>query len=87
MLHSFRLPKRLDYIKLPCLNRGASGAIFAKYLGTEIDETVKLRSELILSAIANFKPDLFVVDKKPYGINNELKEPSNISKQNCRKLP
>ncbi len=73
MLHSFRLPKRLDYIKLPCINRGTSGEIFAKYLGTEIDETVKLRSELILSAIANFKPDVFLVDKKPYGINNELK--------------
>ncbi|MCC5614042.1 glycosyltransferase [Nostoc sp. CHAB 5836] len=73
MLHSFRLPKRLDYIKLPCLNRGTSGEMSAKYLGTEIDETVQLRSELILSAIANFKPDIFLVDKKPYGIRNELK--------------
>ncbi|BAY74008.1 hypothetical protein NIES25_04160 [Nostoc linckia NIES-25] len=73
MLHSFRLPKRLDYIKLPCLNRGTSGEMFVKYLGIEIDETVKLRSELILSAIANFKPDVFLVDKKPYGIRNELK--------------
>ncbi len=73
MLHSFRLPKRLDYIKLPCLNRGISGEIYVKYLGIEIDEIVKLRSELILSAIANFKPDVFLVDKKPYGIRNELK--------------
>ncbi len=73
MLHSFRLPKRLDYIKLPCLNRGKSGEMSVKYLGTEIDETVKFRSELILSAIANFKPDIFLVDKKPYGIRNELK--------------
>ncbi|WP_235083002.1 glycosyltransferase family protein [Chlorogloeopsis fritschii PCC 9212] len=72
MLHSFRLPKRLDYIKLPCLNRGTSGEFSAKYLGTAIDETVKLRSQLILSAIANFKPDVFLVDKKPYGIRNEL---------------
>ncbi|MBD2409390.1 glycosyltransferase [Nostoc calcicola FACHB-3891] len=73
VLHSFRLPKRLDYIKLPCLNRGTSGEISVKYLGIEIDETVKLRSDLILSAIANFKPDVFLVDKKPYGIRNELK--------------
>ncbi|MDZ8106292.1 MAG: glycosyltransferase [Nostoc sp. DedQUE12a] len=73
MLHSFRLPKRLDYIKLPCLNRGTSGEMSVKYLGIEIHETVKLRSELILSAIANFKPDVFLVDKKPYGIRNELK--------------
>ncbi len=73
MLHAFRLPKRLDYIKLPCLNRGICGEISVKYLGIEIDEIVKLRSELILSAIANFKPDVFLVDKKPYGIRNELK--------------
>lgn len=39
---------------LPCLNRGRSGEMSAKYLGTEIDETVKLRSELILSAIADY---------------------------------
>lgn len=37
---------------LTCLNRGRSGEMSAKYLGIEIDETVKLRSELILSAIA-----------------------------------
>jgi predicted glycosyltransferase len=72
MLHSFRLPKGLDYIKLPCLNRGTSGEVSAKYLGTSTDETVKLRSQLILSAIASFKPDVFLVDKKPYGMQNEL---------------
>ncbi len=73
MLHSFRLPKRLDYIKLPCLNRGKSGELSAKYLGIAVDETVKLRAQLILSAIAHFKPDVFLVDKKPYGIRDELK--------------
>ncbi|MDZ7949826.1 hypothetical protein [Nostoc sp. DedQUE09] len=73
MLHNFRLPKRRDYIKLPCLNRDSSGEMPVKYLETGINETVKLRLELILSAIANFKPDIFLVDKKPYNIRNELK--------------
>jgi predicted glycosyltransferase len=72
MLHSFRLPKGLDYIKLPCLNRGTSGELSVKYLKTEIEETVALRSQLILSAIGSFKPDVFLVDKKPYGMRNEL---------------
>ncbi|WP_196511387.1 glycosyltransferase family protein [Nostoc sp. NZL] len=87
MLHSFRLPKRLDYIKLPCLNRGTSGEMYVKYLGTEIDETVKLRSELILSAIANFKPDIFLVDKKPYGIRNELKATVEYLKEKLPETP
>jgi predicted glycosyltransferase len=72
MLHGFRLPKGLDYIKLPCLNRGQTGNLAVKYLGTEIEETVKLRSDLILSTVANFQPDLVLVDKKPYGLKNEL---------------
>jgi predicted glycosyltransferase len=87
MLHSFRLPRRLDYIKLPCLNRGTSGEMSVKYLGTEIDETVKLRSELILSAIANFKPDIFLVDKKPYGIRHELKSAIEYLKTKLPETP
>lgn len=72
MIQGFRLPRGLDYIKLPCLNRGQTGDVAVKYLGTNIDETVKLRSDLILSAVTNFQPDLLLVDKKPYGLKNEL---------------
>ena len=72
MLQGFRLPQGLDYIKLPCLNRGSTGEVAVKYLGMGVEETVRLRSQLILSAAINFQPDLFLVDKKPYGIKNEL---------------
>jgi predicted glycosyltransferase len=72
MLHGFRLPKGLDYIKLPCLNRGSTGNVKVKYLGCDLNETVKLRSDIILSAVVNYQPDLFLIDKKPYGLKNEL---------------
>ncbi len=72
MLQSFRLPHGLDYIKLPCLNRGESGEIAVKYLNADIESTVQLRSELILAAAKNYQPDLVLVDKKPYGIKGEL---------------
>ncbi len=77
MLQGFRIPKGLDYIKLPCLNRGETGEVAVRYLGMRIDETVKLRSELILSAAINFQPDLFLVDKKPFGLKNELTDTIN----------
>lgn len=77
MLQGFRLPTGLDYIKLPCLNRGETGEVAVKYLGMGVDETVKLRSELILSAAMNFQPDLFLVDKKAYGLKNELNDTVN----------
>lgn len=71
-LHSLRLPKGLDYIKLPCLERDASGIVSAKYLDTDVEEAVQLRSDLILSTVKNFKPDLLLVDKKPDGLQREL---------------
>ena len=72
MIHAFRLPKGLDYIKLPCLNRDVSGQLSAKYLGTSFEETVALRSHLIQLSAIHFKPDLLLVDKKPTGLGGEL---------------
>ncbi len=80
MLHSFRLPQGLDYIKLPCLNRGASGEMAVKYLNADIESTLKLRSELILVAAKNYQPDLVLVDKKPTGIQRELQPTINYLK-------
>ena len=72
MAHSFRLPRRLDYIKLPCLTRTEREGYAVKSLDLEIAEIIKLRSDLTLSATANFQPALVLVDKKPYGVKNEL---------------
>lgn len=73
MIHSFRIPAGVDYIKLPCLTRTESNGYGSKYLSEGTDNLVKLRSELISCAMENFQPDLVMVDKKPYGVENELK--------------
>ena len=83
MLHDFRLPSGLDYIKLPCLNRGG-GQMAVKYLNADIESMVKLRSEIILAAARNYQPDLVLVDKKPTGIEGELQITIRYLK---RKLP
>jgi predicted glycosyltransferase len=71
-LHSLRLPPGLDYIKLPCIGRDEAGDMSAKFLNTSMADVVKLRSDLIQIAAANFRPDLLLVDKKPDGIQGEL---------------
>ena len=82
MLQSFRLPEGLDYIKLPCLNRGSTGKIAVKYLNSSIESTLRLRSELILAAARNYQPDLVLVDKKPSGIQGELEPAIAFLKEN-----
>ena len=73
MLHAFRLSPRIDYIKLPCLRRNEDGGYDVRSLGLSFDETIGLRSNIILNAVLDFKPDLILVDKKPAGVSQELR--------------
>ena len=78
MLHAFRIPDRIDYIKLPCLSRTTKGEYTVKFLDLEYEQLVKLRSNIILSAVLDFDPDLILVDKKPYGVSDELGAALNL---------
>jgi predicted glycosyltransferase len=72
MLHAFRIPERIDYIKLPCLTRTVRGDYQVKYLQSNVEDLIRLRANIILSAVLDFAPDLILVDKKPFGVGNEL---------------
>lgn len=72
MLHAFRIPPQIDYIKLPCLTRTMSGDYEAKFLDLDYVQIVRLRSNIIQSSILDFDPDLILVDKKPFGVGDEL---------------
>jgi len=74
MIHSFKLPKEVDYIKLPCLRRTEANRYTARFLGTETQDILKMRSEMIVMAVEHFRPDVLIVDKKPYGVASDLKE-------------
>ena len=72
MLHAFRIPPRIDYVKLPCLARTVEGNYASKFLALSLDEAVRLRGNLIRSAVLDFQPDVILVDKKPFGVKDEL---------------
>ena len=72
MLHAFRIPERIDYIKLPCLTRTTRGGYEVKFLQSSYEDIMRLRANIILSAGLDFAPDLILVDKKPFGVSNEL---------------
>ncbi len=72
MLHSFRVSPGIDYIKLPCLKRSEAGHLGVRFLDMEVKQVVSLRSQLILSTVMSFKPDVVLVDKKPEGLAGEL---------------
>ncbi len=74
MMQYFRIPQRLDYIKLPSLHQEMSESGFTSGRGEKKQRGTKLRTDLLISALDNYRPDLFLVDKMPFGLENELEE-------------
>jgi predicted glycosyltransferase len=73
LLSSFRISPALDYIKLPSLNPLQTDRLNSGCSGSDLDIMAKFRSDIILAAARNFKPDILLVDEKPYGLGDELK--------------
>ncbi len=74
VIHGFHLPDRVDYIKLPSVARTERDQYATRYLTTTIGDTIRLRAALLTAAVQDFAPDLVLVDKKPFGIMNELSD-------------
>lgn len=72
MIHAFRIPPGVDYIKLPGVGRSETRKNVVKSLNIGYDEVIGLRRNLILRAALAYRPDLVLVDKKPLGVANEL---------------
>jgi predicted glycosyltransferase len=75
MVQSLRVRHRLDYVKLPQLRRTEQNGYASRFLTLDAMSVTRTRSEMIDASLHYFRPDLILVDKKPYGINDELALP------------
>ncbi|MBE9157528.1 glycosyltransferase [Nodosilinea sp. LEGE 06152] len=62
----------IDTLTLPALSKLSDGQYQSRRLNLELQEIVKLRSQLILATIKNFRPDVLIVDNVPRGAVREL---------------
>ncbi len=72
VIHAFRIPAGVDYIKLPCLNRVEADEYSPRFLNEWADEVKQTRHAMLNQAILGFNPDLMIVDKRPSGVDGEL---------------
>lgn len=72
MIHAFRIPDGIDYIKLPCLDRIEADRYEPRFLSACTEEVKNTRRTLLTNAILGFSPDLMIVDKRPAGVDGEL---------------
>lgn len=69
---SFRLPDRVDTVKLPTATKDGAGRYRARKLGMDLPALVGFRSDLIASTINSYRPDVILVDHAPLGMSREL---------------
>jgi len=70
----FDFPVRVDHVRLPGVVKLADGSYTSSNLRLDIDEMVSLRGALIATADREFRPDLVIVDKEPWGFRHEMAE-------------
>lgn len=84
MIHAFRIPKGIDYIKLPCLDRFAAEHYGPRYLADCPEEVKQTREAILRESVLRFNPDLMVVDKRASGIDSELLPTLHALRENGR---
>ncbi len=67
-----RLGNGIDYIKLPAVKKLADERYISRDSKNSFERTLALRSQLILSAVREFEPNLMLVDHAPLGVKGEL---------------
>jgi predicted glycosyltransferase len=71
VIHSFRIPAGVDYVKLPTLDRTDADRYAPRFLGG-VSSIMSLRRDILERTILAFDADLIIVDKRPAGIDGEL---------------
>src|SRR3712207_3019751 len=68
----FPLPAGADSLSLPALAKQPGGGYGSRSLSVDLGAMVRLRSEILRTALTAFNPDALVVDKLPSGVEDEL---------------
>lgn len=69
-----RLPDGFDWLVLPGVKK-ARGVYLPQRLHITREDLALVRSSLLFGVLSTFAPDLLIVDRHPYGVYQELREP------------
>lgn len=72
LAHSFALPPRTDYIKLPAVTKLSNGSYQSRHLDMEFAAIRDLRATLLLETARAYRPSVFLVDHAPQGLKGEV---------------
>ncbi len=73
IIGSFDFKARVDFVRIPGVIKLRDGAYTSLGLHIDLEQTLQLRESIIYHTARMFKPDIFLVDKEPTGLQGEVK--------------
>jgi len=86
IIGSFDFRTRVDFVRIPGVIKLRDGQYTSLSLPIHIEETLKLRAEIIQHTARVFDPDIFIVDKEPLGLRGEVADTLRMLKARGTKL-
>ncbi len=72
IIGSFDFKARVDFVRIPGVIKLKDGAYTSLGLHIDLEQTLQMRESIIYHTATTFKPDLFIVDKEPTGLQGEV---------------
>jgi predicted glycosyltransferase len=72
VISSFQFGDGVDYVRIPGVEKDGDGRYRPHHLNLDLDDTIRLRTDLIKQLALSFDPDIFIADKEPIGLRGEL---------------
>ncbi len=86
IIGSFDFRSRVDFVRIPGVIKLRDGQYTSLNLPMDIEETLKIRAEIIQHTAKIFDPDIFIVDKEPLGLRGEALETMKMLKTGGTRL-
>ncbi|GLQ06660.1 glycosyltransferase family protein [Sneathiella chinensis] len=86
IIGSFDFKARVDFVRIPGIIKLRNGEYTSLSLHIDTEQTLAMRSSIIRHTAETFDPDIFIVDKEPFGLRGEVEETLHMLKEKGTRL-
>lgn len=79
----YNLPGGVDFVRVPGMIKQSNTVYVPHSIKVEPDQAIAIRRSIITATTKTFKPDLFIVDKVPTGLKDEVKPTLKWLRRHC----
>ncbi len=86
IIGSFDFKARVDFVRIPGIIKLRNGEYTSLSLHIDTEQTLAMRASIIRHTAETFDPDIFIVDKEPFGLRGEVEETLDFLKTKGTRL-